>query len=111
MYAAITTKFVGPTNVRGSRVVADAGDKRRLIVSWDHSLNSENNHRAAALALRDKLGWTGDLVGGWHENIGLWVFVDSPYGPKHPGLTCQYCGTANVCCEHCYHNKPGADRG
>jgi hypothetical protein len=64
---AIMTKFLEPTNFRGSRVkaIADAGS---LTVSWDYSLDFESNHRAAAEALRDKLGWTtefyGDLVGG-----------------------------------------------
>jgi hypothetical protein len=64
---AIITKFLGPTNVRGSRVkaIADAGS---VTLSWDHPLNSEQNHRAAAEALRDKFGWNteyyGEIVGG-----------------------------------------------
>ena len=82
MYAAITTRYLGPTDRRGSRVVASAGDGRRLTVGWNSALNVEANHRAAALALRNKLKWTGDLVGGWHDNTGLWVFVDGPYAPE-----------------------------
>lgn len=64
---AIVTKFLGPTNVRGSRVKAtcEAGS---VTLSWDHALNSEGNHDAAAKALAHKLGWDkgwhGELVGG-----------------------------------------------
>jgi hypothetical protein len=79
MYAAITTRFVGPTNNRGSRIIANAGDSRRLVVGWDAALNVEGNHRAAANALRDSLGWNGQLVGGWNDTTGLWVFADRPY--------------------------------
>ena len=82
MYAAITTRYLGPTNFRGSRVVANAGDGRRLILEWESALNVEANHRHAAYALRDKLGWTGELIGGWNDNAGLWVFTDGPYAPE-----------------------------
>ena len=53
---SIVTKFIGPTNTRGSRVkaLADAGS---LTTSWDYSLNTDENHRAAAMALVDKLDW------------------------------------------------------
>lgn len=60
---AITTKYHGPTNYRGSRITARC-QARRLTVSWDHSLNSEQNHRAAAMALVKALGWEGTWVGG-----------------------------------------------
>jgi hypothetical protein len=64
-YQAIVTKFLGPTNVRGSRVKAkcDAGS---LIIGWDHSLGVEGNHRRVAEALRDKLGWNTDGYGALH---------------------------------------------
>jgi len=68
MRQAITTKFLGPTNHRGSRVLArcQAGWLRS---PWDHALDSEGNHTHAAEALARKLGWIGDdsdwrLVGG-----------------------------------------------
>jgi len=64
-YQAIVTKFFGPSNVRGSRVKAmcDAGS---LTLSWDHSLGVEGNHRRAAEALRDKLGWDEPHYGRLH---------------------------------------------
>jgi len=64
---AIVTKFFGPTNSRGSRVKAkcQAGS---VTLGWDHALNPDGNHDAAAQALASKLGWTSDaygqLVGG-----------------------------------------------
>lgn len=63
MRQAIVTKYLGPTNFRGSRVKAtcDAGS---ITLGWDHSLNSEDNHTRAAQALADKLGWKGTMIGG-----------------------------------------------
>jgi hypothetical protein len=68
MRQAITTRFLGPTNHRGSRVKArcQAGS---LFWSWDHAHDPEQNHDDAANALARKLGWIGPdsdwfLVGG-----------------------------------------------
>lgn len=64
MFQAIQTTYKGPTNARGSRIIAvcDAG---RITVSYDHALNADGNHRAAALALCAKLQWdSAGLVGG-----------------------------------------------
>lgn len=57
MLQAIVTKYHGPTNHKGSRISARA-DAGRVIVSYDHALNISDNHKAAAQALADKLGWT-----------------------------------------------------
>ena len=79
MRQAITTKYLGPTNSRGSRVKAtcQAGS---VTVSWDHALSSEQNHTAAAEALASKLGWIGDdsdwrLVGGGLPSGGGNVYL------------------------------------
>lgn len=60
---AITTKYLGPTNHRGSRIKAtcDAGS---LTLTWDHSLSAPENHRLAARALVQRLGWGGKWIGG-----------------------------------------------
>ena len=71
---AIITKFHGPSNVKGSRVSAKA-DAGRIILDWDHRLNSEQNHFAAARALAEKLGWNGRWCGGGGE-FG-YVFVNA----------------------------------
>lgn len=79
-YRAIRTRFAGPTNYRGSRVIADAGDSAsRVTLSWDHSLNSEQNHAAAAIAVVEKMGWNTEyhtpITGGQHGNAYYWVFL------------------------------------
>lgn len=53
---AIVTKFIGPTNYKGSRVKATA-DAGSITLHWDDALNSEDNHERAALALVLKFGW------------------------------------------------------
>lgn len=63
MRQAITTRYAGPTNFRGSRVIVRA-DPGRMIVPWDHALGVEDNHKAAAKAYASKYGWTGHWYGG-----------------------------------------------
>lgn len=61
---AIETKYIGPRDFKGSRFVATDNDGNRVIVAYDYSLNSEDNHKRACLALCRKMGWSGDLVSG-----------------------------------------------
>lgn len=44
---AIRTVFKGPTNTRGSRIIATS-DKARTVMPYDYALNSDDNHRRAA---------------------------------------------------------------
>ena len=60
----ITTKYLGPTDHRGSRIVAQSGGGQRLVVPWDDALDIFPNHQRAALALASKLGWAGPWIGG-----------------------------------------------
>ena len=71
---AITTKYLGPTNFRGSRVKASA-EAGSVTISWDHALDTRQNHAAAALALLDRLGWTGEWVQGGTSDG--YVFVNA----------------------------------
>jgi hypothetical protein len=59
---AIQTKFLGPTNHRGSRIKAtcEAGS---ITVPWDHGADIDANHGYVAMMLAQKLGWTGDEYG------------------------------------------------
>ncbi len=65
---AILTKYLGPTNYRGSRYKAMMGDGRpgdpSLTMSADYRLNSEENHAMLAYAFAQKMGWSGRWVGG-----------------------------------------------
>ena len=72
---AIVTKYIGPSNVKGSRVKA-ACQAGSIFLNWDDALDSDHNHCAAAKALATKREWFGHWVGGglpdgsiaWVEN-------------------------------------------
>lgn len=70
---AITTKYAGPTNSRGSRIIASA-DAGRMAISWDYALGSYENHKAAAQKYAKKKGWKGRLHGGSVKHGYVWVF-------------------------------------
>lgn len=53
---AIVTRFRGPTNVRGSRIIASC-EAGRIMVDCDDRLDIAENHAAAAAMLADKMGW------------------------------------------------------
>lgn len=72
---AIFTKYLGPSNVRGSRCKAYDGDNNQVTLSWDCALNSEDMHRAAAYALKNKMGWKGELITGAHKDVYCHVFA------------------------------------
>lgn len=61
---AIRTKYLPPTNVRGSRVkaMAHAGS---ITIGWDCSLNTDDNHWAAAEALIKKMKWDHVRIQGY----------------------------------------------
>lgn len=53
-----STRYCGPTNHKCSRVIAtikSAIETVRVSVSWEHALNAEENHLAAAEACFAKL--------------------------------------------------------
>ena len=69
-YQAIVTKYHGPGNVRGSRIKATAA-AGSVTVHYDHALNIEQNHAAAAAALANKYGWGGCwYMGGMPDDSG-----------------------------------------
>ncbi len=74
MRQAIITKFLGPTNTRGSRIKATA-EAGTITVPWDYALNVTDNHRAAAAALIRKMGWGGFWYAGGVERG--YVFVNA----------------------------------
>ena len=62
----IRTKFLGPTNYRGSRITAvhkrDSEQTQRVTLSWDHSMDGLENAKAAALALLKSWPYRQDMV-------------------------------------------------
>lgn len=79
---AILTRYHGPTNVKGSRVSAQAEKGQRIIIPVDHALGIDTNHMLAARGLRTKMGWSGKLIGGTLGSGDMcWVFAD-PSSPS-----------------------------
>ena len=72
---AIQTKYMGPTNFKGSRIKASDCDGNTLTIPYPHELSGEDVHRKAAEALRDKMGWTGELIGGALKDGYAFVFT------------------------------------
>jgi len=74
---AITTSFRGPSDKRGSRIVAKC-EALRISVGCDDALDIPSNHAAAALQLMARLGWDerNDLVMGGTSAGYVFVQVD-----------------------------------
>jgi hypothetical protein len=75
MYQAIVTKYLGPSNVRGSRVKATA-EAGSVTLHWDDAKDTDQNHQAAARALAVKFGWDGIWHGGALPGNAGYVFVN-----------------------------------
>jgi hypothetical protein len=75
---AIKTKYKGPTDTRGSRIIASDEDGNRITIGYPYELSGEAVHRKAAEALCAKMGWGRDLVGGSLKNGYVFVFSAEP---------------------------------
>lgn len=87
----IITRYLGPTNHKGSRIVAthkrDSEQTWRKVIEWDNTHNAEENHQAAAQALLDSWPYDTDLViaGKGHDQdayywlvVGRWQLPSTP---------------------------------
>ena len=75
-YNAIFTRYIGPTNTKGSRIKASARGLS-VTIPLDYALGLVERHEAAARALMVKLGWQSDasaLAGETPDGRG-YVFV------------------------------------
>ena len=83
----IMTKYLGPTNYRGSRFKAThTGGHISVTTPYDYSMSADGNHTRVARMLAEKLNWEGNYIGG-HTKDGM-VFVDSR--PQHYNLISNY---------------------
>ena len=73
---AITTRYHGPTNTRGSTITATSASGERATVSYDDAWDSDMNHSRAVLKLCERLRWAGRLTGGSTKDGMVWVFTD-----------------------------------
>lgn len=78
-FKAIETKYVRASRTKPSRVVATAEGGHRVVLSYD-SINengAEQAHATAAIALCQKVGWTGKLVSGSTKDGFVFCFTKS----------------------------------
>ena len=76
MNQAITTKYHGPTNTKGSRISATSASGIRVYVPYAYELSTNECHTKAAEVLRAQLGWEGRLVGGCNATGNVYVLVN-----------------------------------
>lgn len=77
---AIITRYLGPTDHRPSRIVAthkrDSQQTIRATVEWDHAINAEANHRAAALACLARCAFSQSMTlaaRGHDQDCYVWI--------------------------------------
>lgn len=75
---AIETRYIPPTNTRGSRYKAFTESKRSITIHAADNLSSQENHREAAKALCRKMGWDGEMVEGGSSRGYVYVFLPHP---------------------------------
>ncbi len=91
-FTAIQTKFLGPSNARGSRYKATTmgtlGDDkpRSLTLSADHRFDYMRNHCEVARALAAKLKWDGVWVRGETTEGSVFVRLTMTKGGALPAL-------------------------
>ena len=73
---AIETKYIGPNNVRGSRIKAYDSDRNQVTLSYDDGLNFDDNSWAAVNALCAKMHWSGKMAMGGTKRGNVFVFLD-----------------------------------
>ena len=72
---AITTRFLGPTATKGSRVTASDQDGNRVTIPDRGELDTANAHFAAAEVLCHKMGWGANLAQGSVKDGYVFVFT------------------------------------
>lgn len=73
IFQAIETHYVGPTNHRGSRIIATSEGGHKLTYHWEYSLGIEANHYAAAQAFCNQLEWGTIKAGGSTKRGYAWI--------------------------------------
>jgi hypothetical protein len=72
---AITVKYIGPTDRRGSRLKAFDSDNNSVTIPYPHGMKQSESHRKAAEMLRDKMGWQGEMISGGTKEGEVFVFL------------------------------------
>lgn len=95
---AITTKYIAPTNTKGSRIAARC-QARRIVVDWNDDLDQAENHAVAAKRLAMSLEWIGEWVGGGLPDDSGFAFVCTDV-EKSWSANFKL-RRSNVKCDHC----------
>lgn len=79
---AILTKIIPCTNTKPTRIKAYTEGGNQIMISWDHAdgfgkRTQGQAHLFAARKLCDKMGWTGELIGGGTPDGYCFVFAQS----------------------------------
>jgi hypothetical protein len=72
----IRTRFHGPTNTLGARIIAEDGEGRRTITSYPYELNTDDAHRSAAsdwVFKHSKLSGVIKLTPAWFKSDCYWT--------------------------------------
>jgi hypothetical protein len=72
---AIETRYLGATNTKGGRIKATAW-AGSITIGYNHALDTQDNHRAAANALIAKMGWSGTFAQGGNVKGDGYYFVN-----------------------------------
>ena len=75
----ITTKYLGATNYRGSRIKATTSSGISKTISWSYAESTLQNHKNAVHELNKQLGWTGTMLEGSPTDSGyksIWIFLE-----------------------------------
>jgi hypothetical protein len=82
---AIQTKKLSATNTLGTRIKATLLGERSVTVSYNYAISEVSNHRAAALALLEKLhsldtqAPNEQAVNRWRWKLATGVLADGSY--------------------------------
>ena len=68
MNRCIITKYVGPTNTRGARIIAKAHGKT-VTCPWRYEEDAETNHAMAASRMLFELGWNRGMAWERHSSL------------------------------------------
>ncbi len=75
MFKAIFTRYIGPTNFRGSRIKAHDQDGNQVTISYPDELDSDDAHALAARKLLEKMNWKGTYYAGGTKEGRVFVCV------------------------------------
>jgi hypothetical protein len=94
---AITTRYCGPTNHRGSRIIVKAAAGRMMVGYDDDSNGIDGAHHKAVRMFCERQGWTGEMAQGTlPDGTRVFVFVSRLTFDAIGGPDCDACMAEGV---------------